>query len=87
MRYLGRTHRVSVAWLKEGCDTGLFALEYTKSAEMAADILTNGFTDADKWRHACEQIRIGLDANALRSAMQPSSPTAYDGGGPSTLQR
>ena len=49
MRYLGRTHRVSVSWLKERCDSGAFTLEYTTSADIAADIFTKGFTDVEKW--------------------------------------
>ena len=49
MRYLHRTHRISIATLHE-IITGQVAdttinCEYTTSAEMAADIFTQGFTD------------------------------------------
>ena len=52
MRYIGRTHRVSVAWLKEVCESGNITLDYTASGDMGADILTKGFTEQDKWQHA-----------------------------------
>ena len=32
--------------------------EYTTSAEMAADIFTNGFTDKTKWNHATRSVGI-----------------------------
>ena len=80
MRYLGRTRRVSVSWLKESCDSGLFAQEYTSSSNMAADIFTKGVADTDKWQHACAQIRIGLGDVSLRTVLAPTPPLPSTGG-------
>ena len=53
MRHLGRTHGVSVAWMHEQLSIHPFTdLIYTESHEMAADIYTKAFTDADRWGHA-----------------------------------
>ena len=62
MRYLHRTHRISIATLHE-IITGQVAdtkinCEYTTSTEMAADIFTKGFTDKTKWDHAMRSIGI-----------------------------
>ena len=62
MRYLHRTHRISIATLHEiitgqVADTKI-SCEYTTSAEMAADIFTKGFTDKHKWKHATKSIGI-----------------------------
>ena len=62
MRYLHRTHRISIATLHE-IITGQVAdttinCEYTTSAEMAADIFTKGFTDKTKWIHATRSVGI-----------------------------
>ncbi len=45
MRYLHRTHRVSVSWLHEVYKRDDVVLMYEDSAKMAADIYTKGFTD------------------------------------------
>ena len=62
MRYLHRTHIISIAMLHE-IITGQVAdtkidCEYTTSAEMAADIFTKGFTDKVKWVHAARSVGI-----------------------------
>ena len=62
MRYLHRTHRISIATLHEiltgqVTDTAVNC-EYTTSAEMAADIFTKGFTDKTKWNHATRSVGI-----------------------------
>ena len=62
MRYLHRTHRISIATLHEiitgqVSDTTINC-EYTTSAEMAADIFTKGFTDKNKWNHATRSVGI-----------------------------
>ena len=62
MRYLHRTHRISIATLHEiitgqVSDTPV-SCEYTTSAEMAADIFTKGFTDKGKWNHATRSVGI-----------------------------
>eukprot|EP00974_Lingulodinium_polyedra_P012106 1168995-Lingulodinium_polyedra.AAC.1 len=60
MRYLHRTHRVSVAWLHErfaGVASQL-RMAYEESENMCADIYTKLFTYGDKWIHACELIGV-----------------------------
>ena len=62
MRYLHRTHRISIATLHD-IITGQVTdakinCEYTTSAEMAADVFTKGFTDKSKWRHATRSVGI-----------------------------
>ena len=62
MRYLHRTHRISIATLHE-IITGQVSdakinCEYTTSAEMAADIFTKGFTDKTKWTHAVKPVGV-----------------------------
>ena len=71
MRYLHRTHRISIATLHE-IITGQVAdtkidCEYTKSAEMAADVFTKGFTDKVKWDHAARSVGIVDTADIPRS--------------------
>ena len=59
MRYLQRTHRVSVAWLHERFkEVQELQLLYTTSGRMCADIYTKAFSDPEKWRHACDLINI-----------------------------
>ena len=67
MRYLGRTHQVSAAWLKEVCDSGVVNLAYAKSEDMAADVFTKGFSDPERWRRACTMIRVGTNAKDTQS--------------------
>eukprot|EP00974_Lingulodinium_polyedra_P025601 2475030-Lingulodinium_polyedra.AAC.1 len=61
VRYLHRTHRISIAVLREIL-TGHARLskkvdiEYTPSNDMAAGIFTKGFTDKVKWCHATRAI-------------------------------
>ena len=50
MRYLERTHGVSVAWLQEIFQADHFALVYEITGKMAADIYTKGYDDARKWK-------------------------------------
>ena len=62
MRYLHRTHRISIATLHEiltgqSTDTTV-KCQFTKSSEMAADIFTKGFTDKGKWTHATRSVGI-----------------------------
>ena len=44
MRYLARTHRVSVAWLHETFSQQNIGLMYEVSSEICADIYTRAFT-------------------------------------------
>ena len=65
MRYIGRTHGISVAWLHETFKKDELTLAYELSARMCADIFTKGFTDADKWRLACSLICIIDQQNSV----------------------
>ncbi len=58
MRYLDRTHRVSVGWLHEVCTSDDVCLEYTQSTDMAADIYTKAYTNAMKWKAVCLLINL-----------------------------
>ena len=63
MRYLHRTHRISIAVLHEiihgkGSSDKEVHIKYTPSCDMAADIFTKGFTDKVKWNHAIRAIGI-----------------------------
>ena len=58
MRYLHRTHRVSVARLHEALQRKDFILVYELTSRMCADIYTKSFSDASKWTAACELINI-----------------------------
>ena len=65
MRYLRRTHRVSVSWLYERFKDDDIELVYEMSAKMAADIYTKAFTDGAKWDVVCSLINI-LDPKLLK---------------------
>ena len=58
MRYLHRTHRMSVAWLHECFQRKDFELVHEDTSTMCADIYTKAFSDATKWQHACELANI-----------------------------
>ena len=58
MRYLSRTHRVSVAWLHEVCQGKDVILGYEESAKMCADIFTKAFSDVTKWKAARKLINV-----------------------------
>ena len=49
LRYLSRTHGVSVKWLHEVYMRDDVHAQNTVTSLMAADIFTKGFTDARKW--------------------------------------
>ena len=69
MRYIGRTHGVSVAWLHETFQRDELKLAYELSARMCADIFTKGFTEADKWNLVCKLICI-IDPAELRGLVK-----------------
>ena len=83
MRYLGRTHGISVAWLHETFQGEDLTLAYEVSARMCADIFTKAFNDADKWKLACWLICVcnpaELDALAKRSKEWDTPPTQTGG--------
>ena len=58
MRHLGRTHRVSVAWLHERFADAGIDLRYEMTHRQAGDIYTKAFYDALKWIAACLLINI-----------------------------
>ena len=58
MRYIGRTHGVSVAWLHETFKSKDLDLAYEVSSRMCDDIYTKAFPDADKWKLACWLINV-----------------------------
>jgi hypothetical protein len=65
MRYLKRTHRVSVAWLHEKFKGDDLLLVYELSAKIAADIYTKAFVDGLKWQEVCGLVNI-IDPSMLR---------------------
>ena len=46
MRYLARTHRVSVAWFHEVCKMKDLQVVYEETSRMCVDIFTKAFTNA-----------------------------------------
>ena len=58
MRYLHRTHRVSVARLLEAYQRKDFDLVYELTTRMCADIYTKAFVDSGKWEAARELINL-----------------------------
>jgi len=71
MRYLHRTHRVSVAWLHEVCQGAEIKLTYEVSAKMAADIFTKAFPDKNKWTAVCDLINH-IDPARLKKVLDES---------------
>ena len=64
MRHLGRTHGLSISWLKERFDSKYYEVEYCKSNQMCADIFTKPFDNKEKWDQAKQLINI-FDINTL----------------------
>ena len=64
MRHMGRTHRVSIAWLHERFAENDVALFYEETSRQAADIYTKAFDNVDKWKQACWLIGV-VDPSAL----------------------
>ena len=58
LRFLSRTHGVSVKWLHEVYMRDDVHAQYMVTSLMAADIFTKGFTDARIWTSLCEQINV-----------------------------
>ena len=59
MRYLGRTHSVSIAAMKEIIDSKQIEIGYIRSKEMKADILTKGFMSRTAWDDARRLVLVG----------------------------
>ena len=88
MRYLHRTHRVSVSWLHErfapedaGPNHNLH-IDYELTDRMCADIYTQIFTDPPKWLHACDLINV-IDPRRFKevSALLAEHSIPPDSGG------
>ena len=90
MRYIGRTHGVSVGWLHETFKGDDLTLAYEITSRMCADIYTKAFTDAEKWRLACWLINV-CDPKELpelaRRSMERDEPPPQSGGGPAKTQK
>ena len=65
VRYLARTHRVSVARLPETFSQQNIGLMYEVSSRMCADIYTKAFTDATRWQAACDLINVVVTSPVL----------------------
>ena len=59
LRHVGRVHDVSLAWLHERLteDKQITAV-YCDTKLMAADIMTKGFTNSERWQHALTLIGV-----------------------------
>ena len=80
MRYIGRTHGISVAWLHEQFQKEELSLAYEWSARMCADIFTKGFTEADKWKLVCSLICV-INPAELGDLAQKTAEIVADPGG------
>ena len=58
MRHLSRTHGISVAVLHELFQRWEFQFEKEPTASMSADLFTNGFLEASKWKAVCDLINV-----------------------------
>ena len=92
MRYLSRTHRVSVAWLHEVFQMKEIHLVYEATARMCVDIFKKAFSNAVAWRRACDLIQV-VDPSVLSKlvispdlAHEPPAPVPPDRGGGGTRQ-
>ena len=66
MRHLGRTHRVSVAWLHQRFAELGIDLHFEVTHRQAAEIYTKAFHEALKWIAACLLINI-VDGTQLEA--------------------
>ena len=58
LRYIGRTHGVSIAWLHEQFKDKHQLMTYCESSKQAGDIYTKPFIDAAKWESVCDLIGV-----------------------------
>jgi hypothetical protein len=73
MKHLGRSHRVGLRWLFErlgGASETRDPVDvvYCRTARMAADIYTKGFSDHQKWTNGLQLINV-MDRSDLNSAI------------------
>ena len=66
MTHIGRTHRISIAWLHDQLQSNDIKMYRADSELMAADIFTKPFPDAKAqvWRSNLDLINIVDSANA-----------------------
>ena len=76
MRYLLRTHRVSVAWLHETFSRDYIRMFDEESSKMCGDIYTKAFTDLARWLHACNLINVIDPAQLTAFCSQGSDASA-----------
>ena len=69
MRYLGRTHRASVARLHEVCRIMEIRMVYEETRRMCADIFSQKSSPILSWRHACDLIQI-IDPKSILALMR-----------------
>ena len=87
MRYLGRTHRVSVAWLHERFKSTDYDLVYEVTTRMCADIYTKAFNDKSKWDAACLLIGVVAPARIKELVNQDADSPPQSGGYPTHKQQ
>ena len=85
MRHLGRTHKVSVAWLHEQYSGDSMDTSYCDSSLQCADIFTKAFTDKIRWGPVCKLIAHfkpgDLDFIATTHKATPATSRAAQRGG------
>ena len=59
MKYLGRTHGVSLASTKEMVDKNGVIVRYVGTEEMKADILTKGYGSGATWEKVRRLVNVG----------------------------
>ena len=75
MKYLHRTHRVSVAWLHEIYESEQVEVEYELSSKMRAGMYTKASTDPAKWKTKKRLLvnRILWTPRTLRASSIPKA--------------
>ena len=85
MLHLGRTHKVSVAWLHEQNSGDSMTTSYCDSSLQCADIFTKAFNDKRRWGPVCRLIAhfypedLDFIANTHKAA--PATSRAAQRGG------
>jgi hypothetical protein len=72
LRHCTRTHRIDLGLLHESFEDEHCSLCYCPTDKQSADILTKGFTDAEKWNHAMIGIST-MDRNEFWGENIPPS--------------
>jgi hypothetical protein len=78
LRHIARTHRVNLAWISEVFrHNDQVSIRYCVTSEQAADIMTKGFINPDKWNRAVSLIGMALykDTKHLYGTNVPSLPS------------